>query len=162
MDDIFFFSKTWEEHLEHLKSVLQKIKSAGLTIKPRKCKFAQEEVQYLGHLIGKGKRSPAELKIQAIRGFHTPTCKTDVRAFLGLAGYYRQYIPMFSSIAAPLTETLKGTGRKGKGNWNEANEDAFRLLKEKLSSKPVLYAPNYQKEFLLQTDASDTGLGIIL
>lgn len=162
LDDIAVFSDTWEEHLEHLSSVLEKIKSAHLTIKPKKCKFAQGEVQYLGHLIGMGKRSPAELKVQAVQDFPVPTCKTEVRAFLGLAGYYRQYILMFSAIAAPLTETLKGKDRKGKIHWTEACDEAFRVLKERLSSEPVLYMPNYQKEFLLQTDASDVGLGIVL
>ncbi|GFV88298.1 retrovirus-related Pol polyprotein from transposon 17.6 [Trichonephila clavipes] len=107
LDDIAIFSETWEEHLKHLKEILERLKKANLTIKPSKCKFAQREVQYLGHVVGRGKRSPAERKIEAIRDFPIPTTKTQIRAFLALAGYYRQYIPMFSAIVAPLTDLLK-------------------------------------------------------
>ena len=162
LDDIAIFSQTWEEHLQHLQEILERIKCANLTIKPAKCKFAQEEVKYLGHTVGRGKRSPAELKVKAIQKFPIPTSKTEIRAFLGLAGYYRQYIPMFSVIAAPLTDLLKGRNKKGSIVWNEECTHAFNTLKEKLSNKPVLHAPDFSKPFILQTDASDLGYGIVL
>lgn len=162
LDDIAIFSLTWDEHIKHLQVILERIKNANLTIKPSKCKFVQEEVKYLGHVVGKGKRSPAELKVKAIQNFPTPTCKTEIRAFLGLAGYYRRYIPMFSVITAPLTELLKGKNKKGKIIWNDECTQAFNRLKAKLANKPVLHAPDFEKPFILQTDSSDLGYGIIL
>ncbi|GFW29111.1 retrovirus-related Pol polyprotein from transposon 17.6 [Trichonephila clavipes] len=109
-----------------------------------------------------GKRSPAQLKVQTILDFPVPRTKTQVRAFLGIAGYYRQYIPMFSSLAAPLTELLKGKSKKGYINWTSECQESFVQLKEKLSTNPVLYAPDFKRQFILQTDASDTGIGIVL
>ncbi|GBM20257.1 Retrovirus-related Pol polyprotein from transposon 17.6 [Araneus ventricosus] len=162
LDDIAIFSQTWDEHLKHLQDVLERIKRAKLTIKPPKCKFAQDEVQYLGHIVGHGKLSPAELKAKAIQNFPIPTTKTEIRAFLGLAGYYRQYIPMFSVITAPLTDLLKGRNKKGKIEWNEECTKAIELLKDKLTSKPILHAPDFTKPFILQTDASDLGYGVVL
>ncbi|GFY54055.1 retrovirus-related Pol polyprotein from transposon 17.6 [Trichonephila inaurata madagascariensis] len=112
--------------------------------------------------LGRGKRSPAELKIEAIQNFPIPTTKTQIRAFLGLPGYYRQYIPMFSAIVAPLTDLLKGVNKTGKIVWNDKCNESFKMLKEKLSRKPVLHAPDFSKSFILQTDASDQGYGVVL
>ncbi|GFV63770.1 retrovirus-related Pol polyprotein from transposon 17.6 [Trichonephila clavipes] len=108
-----------------------------------------------------GKRSPAQLKVQTILDFPVPRTKSQIRAFLGIAGYYRQYIPMFSSLAAPLTELLKGKSKKGYINWTSECQESFVQLKEKLSTNPVLYAPDFKRQFILQTDASDTGIGIV-
>ncbi|GBN50433.1 Retrovirus-related Pol polyprotein from transposon 297 [Araneus ventricosus] len=111
LDDVAIYSNSWEEHLSHLNAVMSKIKDDGLTIKPIKCKFAQDRVRYLGHIVGRGIRTPNQVKVKAVLDFPVPTTKSQVRAFLGLAGYYNHYIPMFSSIVAPLTETLKGKER---------------------------------------------------
>ncbi|MDW0176561.1 MAG: RNase H-like domain-containing protein, partial [Nitrososphaeraceae archaeon] len=162
LDDVAVFSNTWEEHLKHLENVLCRIQRANLNIKPSKCKFAQKHVKYLGHIIGQGTRTPTEIKVKAILDFPTPTNKTEIRAFLGLAGYYQRYIFMYSTIAAPLTDCLKGKDKKGKIIWTDECETAFQELKTKLSSYPILYAPDFNREFILQTDASDYGLGIVL
>ncbi|GFU78999.1 retrovirus-related Pol polyprotein from transposon 17.6 [Trichonephila clavipes] len=109
LDDIAIFSDTWESHLKHVETVLQRIKRAMLTIKRSKCKFAQQNVKFLGHIVGQGFRTPSEVKVQAVLEFPTPRTKTQqIRAFLGLAGYYQKYINLFSVIAAPLTDVLKG------------------------------------------------------
>ncbi|GFY60516.1 retrovirus-related Pol polyprotein from transposon 297 [Trichonephila inaurata madagascariensis] len=113
----YCFLENWDDHISHIDKVLERIQNARLTIKPAKCKFAQDSVKYLGHVVGLGKRSPAQLKVQTILDFPVPRTKTQVRAFLGIAGYYRQYIPMFSSLAAPLTELLKGKSKKGYIDW---------------------------------------------
>ncbi|GFS80803.1 retrovirus-related Pol polyprotein from transposon 17.6 [Trichonephila clavipes] len=152
LDDVAIFSETWDDHISHIDKVLERIRDARLTIKPAKCKFAQDSVQYLGHVVGLGKRSPAQLKVQTILDFPVPRTKTQVRAFLGIAGYYRQYIPMFSSLAAPLTELLKGKSKKGYINWTSECQESFVQLKEKLSTNPVLYAPDFKRQFILQTD----------
>ncbi|GFY18948.1 retrovirus-related Pol polyprotein from transposon 17.6 [Trichonephila clavipes] len=162
LDDIAIFSEAWEEHLKHLQEILERLKKVNLTIKPSKCKFAQLEVQYLGHIVGRGKRSPAELKIEAIQNFPIPTTKTQIRSFLGLAGYYRKYSPMFSVIVVPLTDLLKGVNKKGGIVWNDKCSESFKMLKEKISGKPVLHAPDFSKPFILQTDASDQGYGVVL
>ena len=162
LDDIAIFSNNFSDHLRQVDIVLKRISDAGLTIKPSKCKFAQAQVQYLGHIVGQGRRKPAELKIDAIKNFSPPKSKTEVRAFLGLAGYYSRYIPMFSSIAAPLTDALKGRERKGNIIWTKDCEQAFDRLKDSLCAFPVLYSPNYHKTFIVQTDSSDVGMGVVL
>ena len=162
LDDVAIFSKTWESHLQHIKQVLDRISKAKLTIKPSKCKFAQNQVKYLGHIVGKSVRSPAEAKIHCIQAFPTPRTKTHIREFLGLAGYYARYIDKFSVIAAPLTDALKGKAVKGEITWTAECEKAFQTLKKKLASTPVLHAPNFSKEFIVQTDASNVGMGVVL
>ncbi|GFS87013.1 retrovirus-related Pol polyprotein from transposon 297 [Trichonephila clavipes] len=106
LDDIAIFSDTWESHIKHMETVLQRIKRAKLTIKPSTCKFAQQNVKFLGHIVGQGFRTPSEIKVHAVLEFPTPRTKTQIRAFLGLAGYYQKYINLFSVIAAPLTDEL--------------------------------------------------------
>ncbi|GFS80691.1 retrovirus-related Pol polyprotein from transposon 297 [Trichonephila clavipes] len=162
LDDIAIFSDTWESHIKHMETVLQRIKRAKLTIKPSKCKFAQQNVKFLGHIVGQGFRTPSEIKVQAVLEFPTPRTKTQIRAFLGLAGYYQKYINLFSVIAAPLTDALKGRAKKGEITWTTECENAFRELKGKLIDKPVLYAPNFEREFIVQTDASNAGMGAVL
>ncbi|GFS90710.1 hypothetical protein TNCV_3771341 [Trichonephila clavipes] len=136
LDDIAIFSDTWESHIKHMETVLQRIKRAKLTIKPSKCKFAQQNVKFLGHIVGQGFRTPSEIKVQAVLEFPTPRTKTQIRAFLGIAGYYQKYINLFSVIAAPLTDALKGRAKKGEIKWTTECENAFRELKGKLIDKP--------------------------
>ncbi|GFS64347.1 retrovirus-related Pol polyprotein from transposon 297 [Trichonephila clavipes] len=109
-----------------------------------------------------GFRTPSEIKVQAVLEFPTPRTKTQIRAFLGIAGYYQKYINLFSVIAAPLTDALKGRAKKGEIQWTTECENAFRELKGKLIDKPVLYAPNFEREFIVQTDASNAGMGAVL
>ncbi|GBN91911.1 Retrovirus-related Pol polyprotein from transposon 17.6 [Araneus ventricosus] len=94
--------------------------------------------------------------------FPTPTTKTQIRAFLGLAGYYAHYVKNFSLIAAPLTNVLKGKVKKERVNWTKECNQAFTELKNRLTEMPVLYAPDYNREFIVKTDASDLGIGIAL
>ncbi|GBL96048.1 Retrovirus-related Pol polyprotein from transposon 17.6 [Araneus ventricosus] len=155
-------SVMFQEHMKHLETVLQRIQQVGWTIKQSKCKLAQSPVQYLGHIVGQDCRRPSELKIQAVKNFPTPPTKTDIGACLGLAGYYSHYIPMFSTIAMPLTDAIKGKCRKGVVHWTEDCENAFNSLKQALASKPVLHSPDYNLQFISQTDASDNGIGVVL
>ncbi|GFW51951.1 retrovirus-related Pol polyprotein from transposon 297 [Trichonephila clavipes] len=162
LDDIAIFSLAWDDHLKHLKDVFDRLRSAKLHIKPSKCQFAQAYVKYLGHLVGLGLRTPGELKVQVIKDFPIPTNKMRVRAFLGLSGYYRRYIPEFSVIAAPLTDLLKGRNRKSTVNWNSSCQNAFEELKTRLSKNPVLYSPDFTKPIIIQCDASNLGIGVVL
>ncbi|GFW17647.1 retrovirus-related Pol polyprotein from transposon 17.6 [Trichonephila clavipes] len=162
LDDIAIFSLAWDDHLKHLKDVFDRLRSAKLHIKPSKCQFAQAYVKYLGHLVGQGLRTPGELKVQVIKDFPIPTNKTQVRAFLGLSGYYKRYIPEFSVIAAPLTDLLTGQNRKSTVDWNSSCQNAFEELKTRLSKNPVLYSPDFTKPFIIQCDASNLGKGVVL
>ncbi len=158
LDDVVVHSVSWEDHLERLRRVLSELRRAGLTANPRKCHLALSEAKYLGFQVGRGLIRPQEKKVEAVRSAPRPTTKTQVRAFLGLAGYYRCFIPNFSSLAASLTD-LTRKGQPEMVQWSSASEEAFQRIKEALTSEPVLRAPDFSCHFLLQTDASDTGLG---
>jgi len=97
IDDIVIHSPTWEQHLEDLERTFKKLRDAGLTVKKRKCHFAGATVSFLGHIVGKGEVRPQEAKVEAIQSYQMPKTKKDLRAFLGLVGYYRKFIPRFSS-----------------------------------------------------------------
>uniref|UniRef100_A0A8C5LM99 ribonuclease H n=1 Tax=Leptobrachium leishanense TaxID=445787 RepID=A0A8C5LM99_9ANUR len=103
LDDIAIFSNTWEDHLQHLRAVLDRLGPAGLTVKPDKCHVGMSEVQYLGHRVGGGRQRPEPAKVEAVAQWPTPRTKTQVLAFLGTAGYYRRFVPNYSAIAKPLT-----------------------------------------------------------
>ncbi len=161
LDDVIVHSESWEEHLELLRRVLMELRRAGLTANPRKCHLALFEAKYLGFQVGRGIVKPQEKKVAAILSAPRPSTKTQVRAFLGLAGYYRCFIPNFSSLAAPLTD-LTRKGQPEKTPWSPEADLAFQQVKAALTSEPLLRAPDFGCPFLLQTDASDTGLGAVL
>lgn len=161
LDDIAVFSDNWDEHLAHLRVVFERLRDAGLTIKAEKCQLARGEVTYLGHVVGRGYRRPSEVKLAAIEEFPRPLTKTDIRSFLGVAGYYQHYIPNYSDIASPLTDALRKTEPQVV-RWDEKKEGAFRTLQKALMSRPVLRAPDYERTFIIQCDASNRGLGVVL
>jgi len=161
MDDLVIFSNTWEDHIKHLEDVFGRLQQAGLRAKPTKCQLGKWEVSYLGHIVGNGMVKPQPSKVEAIANYQRPTTKKDVRAFLGLAGYYRRFIPNFSAKACPLTDLTK-KGQSSVVKWTEACEKAFNELKAHLSSESVLANPDFGRPFTLQVDASDRGLGAVL
>ena len=161
IDDILIHTKTWEEHLQRVKEVFTRLQKANLTARPTKCFIGFTEVEFLGHVVGQGVVKPKPDKLKAIEQAERPTTKTQVKSFLGLLGYYRKFVPHFATTAAPLTDCTK----KGEPNvirWGESQEQAFRTLKKKLVTSPILQLPDLNKEFTLRTDASDTGVGSIL
>ncbi|XP_064467644.1 uncharacterized protein LOC135378518 [Ornithodoros turicata] len=159
LDDVAIFSDSWSQHVEHLRDVFNRLRRAGLTLKAAKCHLGQAEVLYLGHRVGQGHRKPDELKVSAIAHFPKPQNKTEMRAFLGLTGYYRSYIRQYSDMASPLTDALRKSAPT-QIHW--AKENAFRSLKEALSQPPVLRSPDYTKPFIVQCDASNRGMGVVL
>ena len=107
IDDVTIYSNSWEEHLSHLREVFLRLKARGLTIKAGKCQFGREEVSFLGHRVGRGRIRPSLAKIQDVANFTRPTTKKQIRAFLGLAGYYRKFIENFSHLTTPLSDLTK-------------------------------------------------------
>ncbi len=161
LDDIVIYSLTWEDHVQHLKEVLQRLHQAGLTVQPKKCSIAQQKAKYLGYLLGHGEIRPQQDKVQAVKNCPRPRTKTQLKSFLGLAGWYRRFVPHFATRAAPLTDLT----RKSSPNqlpWEERHEKAFLDLKEVLCNDPVLQSPDFSQTFTVQTDASGVGLGAVL
>ncbi|KAL2077884.1 hypothetical protein ACEWY4_027388 [Coilia grayii] len=151
LDDVVIQSSDWASHLPQVQAVLDSLREAGLTANPKKCRLAFSETNYLGYTIGRGLVKPQDAKVRAIHDWPRPFTKKQVRSFLGLAGYYRRFIEGFATIAAPLTElTTKRHSRMVK--WNPAAEEAFVGLKRALCSSPVLVAPDFSREFIVQTD----------
>ena len=160
-DDVPVFSEDWEDHLVHLRKVFTCLKDANLSLKSSKCRFGYTQTQHLGHVIGEGKILPDPKKVEAVKNYKKPESKSEVRAFLGLTGYYRRFIPNYSSIAAPLT-ALTQKVKPENVQWDEENQRAFEKLKNTLTSGPVLKAPEVDKPFIVQTDACDLGIGAVL
>ena len=169
LDDIIIFSDTKEEHLKRLEAVFQKLYAEGLKLKPSKCFFFREEIEYLGHVVsGKGIATNPK-KVEAVAKWPTPKTVYDVRSFLGFVGYYRRFIKDFSKIAKPIREVITGlenqskrTAKKTFVNWTKAADFAFEHLKKLCISTPILAYPDYKLPFVLHTDSSSEGLGAVL
>ncbi|GJX37130.1 putative reverse transcriptase domain-containing protein [Tanacetum coccineum] len=159
IDDILIYSKTREEHVEHLRLVLELLKRDKLYAKFSKCEFWLREVQFLRHVINGNKIHVDPNKIEAVKNWKAPRTPSEVRSFLELAGYYRRFIENFSKIAKSLTIL---TQKCKTFNWGEDQENAFQTLKDKLGNASVLAFPNRQKDFVVYCDASGLGLGCVL
>ncbi|GKB73867.1 putative reverse transcriptase domain-containing protein [Tanacetum coccineum] len=159
IDDILIYSKSKEEHAEHLKLILELLKKEELYAKFSKCEFWLSKVQFLGHVIDSEGIHVDPAKIESIKDWASPKTPTEIRQFLGLAGYYRRFIEGFSKIAKPMT---KLTQKNVKFDWSEKAEAAFQLLKHKLCSAPILALPEGSKNFVVYCDASRKGLGAVL
>ncbi|KAK1665749.1 hypothetical protein QYE76_053908 [Lolium multiflorum] len=159
IDDILIYSKNEEEHAEHLRIVLGTLRDHQLYAKFSKCEFWLKEVGFLGHVISAGGVSVDPSKIQSIMEKKAPTNQTEVRAFIGLAGYYRKFVEGFSSIARPLTQLLK---KDKKFEWTDKCEASFQELKKRLVTAPILTMPDITKDFDVYCDASKLGLGSVL
>jgi len=157
-DDILIYSTTWNAHIQHLSLVLSTMQRHSLFAKLSKCSFGQTQIDYLGHVVSRDGVKVDETKIQAIKQWVVPTSIKQLRAFLGLASYYRKFIRNFAMLAAPLTDLLK----KDAFHWSTKSKQAFDSLKTTLTHTPVLALPNFAKPFVLETDASGTGIGAIL
>lgn len=159
-DDTCIFATTWQELLERLVEVLTLLEHAGLTLNLKKCKFGMRKVEYLGYILGEGSIRPGERKIKAIEEFRRPENEHEIRRFVGLASFFRRFMPGFARIATPLTDLL---GKTRKFEWTEAQENSFVTLKQKLLERPTLrmYNPKASRTEL-HTDASSVGLGAIL
>jgi hypothetical protein len=159
IDDILVYSKNEEEHADHLHVLLQRLREHRLYAKLSKCDFWLKEIKFLGHTISQAGIAIDPDKVQEVMNWKPPTTVHQIRSFLGLASYYRRFIPDFSQIAKPMTKLLK---KGAKFDWGQKCEDAFHTLRQHLTTAPVLAQPDNGKPFDVYCDASGTRLGCVL
>ena len=159
LDDIMIFSESFEEHIEHLKDVFERLRDANLVLNKKKCHFIKEKIEYLGHIISRDGIQPNPEKVRAIQTLDPPTTVRGVRSYLGMVGYFRQYIQGFSELARPLTRLTK---KHVKFEWTEIEQNSFEVLRQKLIEAPILGYPDLNRPYSLYTDASDYAIGGIL
>ena len=159
LDNIIVFSSAWEEHLAQLRQVFERLRHANLKLGDDKCTFTAKEVNYLGHRVTEEGLLPDSSLLVAIREILPPKTATEIRSFLGLAGYYLRYVKRFAAIAAPLHAL---TQKDAVFHWSEDCQAAFDRLKTLLTTSPITAFPDFSQAFRLYTDASTAGLGVIL
>ena len=137
IDDILVYSSSWTDHLSRLQELFNRLRQAGLTARPTKCMIGTASVEFIGHIIGRGKIMPLHDNVAKIRNAPRPVTKKEVRSFLGLTGYYREYIPHYSAIAVPLSDLTKKK-QPNKIQWGDAQEKAYNALKSMITNSPVL------------------------
>ncbi|KAD7117098.1 hypothetical protein E3N88_04366 [Mikania micrantha] len=159
IDGILIYSKSKEEHEQHLKLVLEILRKEQLCAKFSKCEFWLKEVQFLGHIVNEKGVHVDPAMIEAVQNWSTPKTLTEIRSFLGLAGHYRLFISNFPRIPVPLTYS---TQKDRPYEWGPQQEEAFQTLKQKLCDAPVLTLPDGNDDFVVYCDASNLGLGCVL
>ena len=159
LDDVIVIAPDFQTHLDRLSEVLERLQQAGLKLKPKKCELLQTRVKYLGHLVSPDGIATDPEKVEAIKEWPPPTCVKELQAFLGTAGYYRQYLPDFATVAKPLHHLVsKGV----EWTWKEDAQRAFDELRQRLVGAPILGYPDPSLQYILDTDASDMGVGAVL
>ena len=161
VDDIVPHTATWDDHMHTLREVLQKLRQHGLTAKPSKCEIGHAKLDLLGHVVGGGSIQPQDRKIEKILEMRKPETKKELRSFLGTVGFHQKYIDKYAEKGKALTDLLK-KGEPNQIKWDAESNESFQTLKTALTQKPILRLPNFEKQFVLQTDASDSGLGAVL
>jgi len=159
LDDIVVFACSPEELLKRLRIVLDRLRDVGLKAKPSKCELFKPEIKFLGHMVSVDGIDPLPDKLKAIRDWPVPHCLRDVRAFFGLASYYRRFVKGFATIAEPLTRLNRKMARF---EWTEEAQQVFEALKKALVEATSLAFPLPQEPCILDTDASDVALGAVL
>ncbi|XP_060756607.1 uncharacterized protein LOC132867653 [Neoarius graeffei] len=160
LDDILIFSKTVQEHRHHVRQVLQRLLQNNLFAKAQKCEFHVPEVSFLGFIVRTGQLQMDPAKTLAVQDWPTPKSVKEVQRFLGFANFYRKFIRNFSSVAAPMSDLTKGTG--GSYGWSPQAEKAFKDLKDRFCTAPILVLPDTSQPFIVEVDASDSGVGAVL
>lgn len=162
LDDVIIATPTFDQHVECLRIVFDRLRRANLTINLEKCEFCLPSLKYLGFLVDReGLRTNPE-KVEAMLKYSKPQTYTEVKRFLGLCSWYRRFVKDFSTVVAPLNNLLKGKKKNQKIEWTEGASTAFQSIKEALVSAPILASPDFAKPFVIQADASNVGVGAVL
>src|SRR6266542_5955663 len=159
LDNIIIFSQIMDEYLQYMRKVLEALRQAELKLKLEKCEFAKKQLKYLGFIVGEFGIKPDPKKVRAIVDQLAPTNQTQIRSFLGMIGFFRNYIQGFSTIAGPMTNLL---AKEVPYIWGQEQQQAFQRLKQVISIVPVLVHTDFNRPFILYTDVSKEGLGAIL
>ncbi len=159
IDDTVIPGKSFPAHLTKLRSVFDRLKEAGLKLKPGKCRLCLHKVNFLGHIVSADGIQTDTQKTERVSTWPTPTSQKEVQQFLGLASYYRRFVKDFAAIAKPLYQLTEKTA---KFLWSEDAQAAFDELRQRLVSALTLCFPDYSLPFILDTDASDVGIGAVL
>ena len=159
LDDLVIYSRTWDEHRQQLFALFQNLSKAQLTINLNKSEFGQAKLIFLGHVVGQGDVSPVSAKVEAIMSLPVPKDRKALMRFLGMAGYYRRFVPNFADLSAPLTDLISP---KKKFIWTLQCQDAFIKIRALLINAPILRSPQYDQPFILHVDASEVGAGAVL
>jgi hypothetical protein len=157
-DDILIYSPTWVRHLQHVKTVFQRMRDHRLFLKQSKCVFGSQSVTYLGHIISADGVAMDPAKVSAVASWPIPKTVKALRGFLGLSGYYRKFIADYGAVAQPLTALLK----RDAFSWSSDADRAFQDLKQALITAPLLQLPDFEKKFIIECDASGSGFGAVL
>lgn len=159
LDDCLQFNTSKKDSIRDLRLILQRLKDNDLHLKLSKCVFGVDEVDYLGHVVGKDGLKVDPKKVKAVRDWPEPDDLGKLRSFLGLVGYYRKFVPGLARISAPLTELIK---KNVPWSWTDRHREAFNQLKEALTTAPVLAIPQFGQPYVIYTDASDFAVGAVL
>lgn len=162
LDDVIVATLTFDEHLRVLSIFADRLRSAGLTINVDKCVFCRSSLKYLGFVVDrKGLRTDPD-KVKAMLDYPVPKTATRTKRFIGMCSWYRRFVKDYSTISAPINHLLKGRKKSQKIKRNNKADTAFRRFKQALVSASVLSSHDFTKQFCIQCDASDVGLGAVL
>ena len=161
VDDIVPHTATWDDHVHTLRQVLQQLRQHGLRAKPSKCEIGHAKLDLLGHVVGGGSIQPQDRKIENILEMRKPETKKELRSFLGTVGIHQKYSDRYAEKGKALTDLLT-KGEPNQIKWDAESNESFQTLKTALTQKPILRLPNFEKQFVLETDASESGLGAVL
>ncbi|KAL5526401.1 hypothetical protein ACEPAF_8124 [Sanghuangporus sanghuang] len=159
LDDIIVYAEMEQEHWDLLAEVLRRLREADFFCKPEKCYFGKKELDYLGFVVNQSGMQMDPYKVKAVQEWPDLSSKRDIRKFIGFANFYRKFIEGFAKIARPLTELMSG---KKTFTWGERQQESFRKLKEAFTTAPMLVRPDHEKQFVLETDASNFAMGAVL
>jgi hypothetical protein len=160
-DDVLVATEDWPSHLQALDGLLTELGKHGLTVRPSKVEAGFDSIEFLGHIVGEGSMRPVPAKVSKILNVTVPTTKKQVRSLIGLVSFYRRYVSNFASIVSPLVELTKKS-QPNKVRWSDECQRAFDLIKNVLSSEPVVRLPDFSRPFTVRSDASSTGIGAAL
>lgn len=159
LDDIVVHGRSLKEHNEKLERIFTRIRKHNLKLQPSKCKFLKQKLIYLGHLISANAIKPDPDKVSCVKEYPTPKSTKDIKAFLGLVGYYRRFIENSADISKPLVKLLR---KNVKFKWDTSCQNSLEIFREKLTNPPLLQYPDFEKEIILTTDASTFARGAVL